>query len=358
MTPYQPASRPPAAGYAPTLLLLLLPLVWLLTTCDAPVEPAAPAGTASAPEIIVGTDLTVAGTRFMRDGRPFDYTGVSFFNALYNPTFNASPETRAQWLAKFHKYGIRVLRIWAQWDNGKGFVDTDPKHTLYFKDGRLRPDHVARLKALLTDAEKAGMVVELALFSEESRRGKKELTPEAERAAVQSVAESLKPYRNLILQVWNEQSLRVLDHVKIVRAIDPQRLVTNAPGLPGDLGDDEQNRALDFLTPHTTRYGDQPHWEVAPAQIAGLIAKFGKPVVDDEPARNGTLKFGGPKGGSTPQDHIRQIQAVRAAGGYVIYHHDMFQMGAGDPTVPPHGIPDPEFSDYHRQVFEFLTKGR
>ena len=43
-------------------------------------------------------------------------------------------------------------------------------------------------------------------------------------------------------------------------------------------------------------------------------------------------------------------------GGYVTYHHDMFQTGAGTPAVPPSGIPDPEFSPYHRQVFEFLAR--
>ena len=36
------------------------------------------------------------------------------------------------------------------------------------------------------------------------------------------------------------------------------------------------------------------------------------------------------------------------------YHHDMFQTGYGTPAVPPSGIPDPEFSPYHKQVFEFL----
>jgi hypothetical protein len=35
-------------------------------------------------------------------------------------------------------------------------------------------------------------------------------------------------------------------------------------------------------------------------------------------------------------------------------HHDMFQTGYGTPACPPSGIPDPEFSPYHRQVFEFL----
>jgi hypothetical protein len=55
-------------------------------------------------------------------------------------------------------------------------------------------------------------------------------------------------------------------------------------------------------------------------------------------------------------DHIVQIMAVWQLGGYVIYHHDMFQTGAGSPSVPPSGIPDPEFNPYHRQVFEFLAK--
>jgi hypothetical protein len=76
--------------------------------------------------------------------------------------------------------------------------------------------------------------------------------------------------------------------------------------------------------------------------------------VDDEPARNGPPQFGGPKEATSPYDHILQIQAVWQAGGHVVYHHDMFQMGRGHPTVPPTGIPDPEFNPYHRQVLEFL----
>jgi hypothetical protein len=78
-------------------------------------------------------------------------------------------------------------------------------------------------------------------------------------------------------------------------------------------------------------------------------------VVDDEPARNGTSQFGGPRGETSPYDHILQIQRVWDAGGHVTYHHDMFQTGAGSPAVPPSGIPDPEFNSYHRTVLEFLA---
>ena len=121
------------------------------------------------------------------------------------------------------------------------------------------------------------------------------------------------------------------------------------------LGDVPQNTALDFLTPHTTRQGGGRTWEVAPKEIEYLLARYRKPVVDDEPARNGTPNFGGPKVATQPWDHIVQIERVWAAGGYIVYHHDMFQTGYGTPAIPPSGIPDPEFNPYHRAVFEFLA---
>src|SRR4051812_26526435 len=93
-------------------------------------------------------ELTISGTRFLLDGKPFPYTGVSFFNAIYNPIFNQSSTVRRQWLGKFREHGINVLRVWAQWDNARGFVDASPTSTLYQKDGALRPEHVARLKEI------------------------------------------------------------------------------------------------------------------------------------------------------------------------------------------------------------------
>jgi hypothetical protein len=120
------------------------------------------------------------------------------------------------------------------------------------------------------------------------------------------------------------------------------------------LGDDAQNEILDLLTPHTVRGGVDRFWETAPRQIAGLIEKFRKPVIDDEPARTGLVQFGGIEGGTKPEQHIAQVEAVRRAGGYHTYHHDMFQRAYGDPATPPLGLPDPDFSPFHRQVFDYL----
>ncbi len=300
-------------------------------------------------------EITVSGTRFLLDGKPFPYTGISFFNAIYNPAFNRGSAERTEWLRKFRRYGINVLRVWSQWDNRRGFVDGCAECSLYLPDGSLRRERVAALQSIAADADREGMVIELALFSRESWNDGIRLSPEASGRAVAALARAMLPHRNVTFQIWNEHSERVLEHAKTIRAVDARRLVTNSPGYAGVLGDPAQNAAMDYLTPHTSRQNAGKHWEIAPAEIAYLLARWRKPVVDDEPARNGTPKFGGPRDRTWPADHIIQIYRVWQAGAYITYHHDMFQTGAGSPEVPPSGIPDPEFNPYHRAVLEFIA---
>jgi hypothetical protein len=299
--------------------------------------------------------LGIADSRFTLDDKPFPYTGVSFFNAIYNPAFNVSAEERLKWLRKFQAYGINVLRVWCQWDNGLGFVDASPDSTLYDADGTLRPIPLSTLKSILVDADQLGMCLEIVIFSQESFLQKIHLAAPADERAVATLTRELAPFRNAAFQIWNEHSdSRVLPLLKVIKSIDPQRLVTNSPGYSGDLGSDEENAALDYLSPHTSR--DGRYWEIAPKELGSLVEKFHKPVVDDEPARNGTAKFGGPQGETSPFDHIVQILNVWQVGAYPTYHHDMFQTGYGTPSCPLSGSPDPEFNPYHRMVFDFLSR--
>lgn len=219
---------------------------------------------------------------------------------------------------------------------------------------RCAPPHLATLKAILSDADRFGMCVEVVLFAQESYLEKIRFASPSDERAVAALTRELLPFRNATLQIWNEHSdARVLPLLKVIKAIDPPRLVSNSPGYAGDLGRDEENSALDYLTPHTTRSGR--YWETAPLELAALQKKFGKPVVDDEPARNGTLRFGGPEAQTSPFDHIVQILNVWLVGAFPTYHHDMFQTGYGTPAIPPSGIPDPEFNPYHLTVFTFLA---
>ncbi len=84
-----------------------------------------------------------------------------------------------------------------------------------------------------------------------------------------------------------------------------------------------------------------------------MLEAYKKPVIDDEPARCGTLNFGGNED-TKIEWHIAQAEAVRKYGGYHNYHHDMFQLPYGSAPIPPSGIPEPEFSKFHLAVFEFL----
>jgi hypothetical protein len=297
--------------------------------------------------------LTVNGTRFEMNGQPFEYTGVSFFNALYNKEFNKNSDARKKHIRGFNDSGINVLRIWCQWDNERGFIDGGAEKTLYNNDGSLKQELVARLKEIAKDADDEGVVILLVLFSRESWNENIRLNDSASEKAVEAVTKELLSFRNLVFQVWNEHDYRTVDYLKIIKKTDPARLVTNSPGYGGILGSDAENRALDFLSPHTTR-DDHRHWEVAAKEIEYLHTKYRKPVVDDEPARKGTPNFGGPKTPTSPDDHILHIYNVWKAGGYVIYHHDMFQTGYGTDAIPPNGIPAPGFSGYHDQVFNFL----
>jgi hypothetical protein len=301
-------------------------------------------------------ELTIEGTRFLLNGSPFPFTGLSFFNAIYNPEFNRSSSVRIEWLSKFLSYGVNVLRLWGQWDNKFGLADTGPECSLYHPDGRLREQHVGTLQSICDDANVAGMCIQIALFSQESWHSNIRLTADAAARAVESLTVAMIPWRNVAFQIWNEFDERVHEHLAVIRRSDPKRLVSNS-----SLGKDgvffhgrAESQALDFLTPHTARQVAGRHWEIASTEVAYLLTGYQKPVIDDEPARNGTPNFGGPEEATSPYDQILQIVRMWDVGAYVTYHHDMFQTGYGSPAVPDHGIPDPEFSPYHRQVFEFL----
>jgi len=297
--------------------------------------------------------LSVKGTGFEMNGKPFEYTGISFFNALFNPEFNKNSETRREWIRKFKDSGINVFRVWCQWDNARGFVDGGKGKTLYNENGLLKPELISRLNEILTDADQEDVVILLVLFSRESWNENIRISDAASDKAVEQLTKEMQPHRNLVFQVWNEFDYRAVDYLNIIKKNDPQRLVTNSPGYGGFLGQDDENKKMDFLSPHTTRT-DNRHWEVAAKEIEYLVIRYNKPVVDDEPARKGTPNFGGPKSTTSPDDHILHIYNVWKAGGYIIYHHDMFQTGYGTEAVPPNGIPAPGFSAYHDQVFNFL----
>jgi hypothetical protein len=301
--------------------------------------------------------LSIDGTRLLMGGKPFPLQGLSFFNAIYNPAFNAGRAAKRHWLRKFQANGINLIRIWGQWDFPieHPYVDVAPDHTLYSEAGNVREEMYARLDDTLALAGSLGIAVEVTLFSQEREYY---LPIKAMERAAREMSRLLRPHRHVILQIWNEESYQIERLFDAAKSEDSARLVTNSHAGSNYLGDEKHNRLMDLLTPHTIRRGIRKFWLGAAKQVAELIATFGKPVIDDEPARCGLLAHGGIEGGTQARQHIEQCRLVREVGGYHLYHHDMFQRTYGYHATPPSGIPDPDFSPFHRQVFDYLRDNR
>lgn len=172
---------------------------------------------------------------------------------------------------------------------------------MYTDEGEIRKDSFAKLATLIELADGLDMLIEVVLFSHEKRPN---FPAEILEKAAGNMAEKLKPYGNILLQIWNEDSTEVFRCFRRIKEVDPDRITTSSPGSPNVLGDDEQNYMLDILTPHTIRGNAKIcYWEEAACQIEYLMKRFKKPVIDDEPARTGISKFGGiPE--SKPEQHI------------------------------------------------------
>jgi hypothetical protein len=306
--------------------------------------------------------LGVAGSKLTLDGEPFFYQGLTFFNALYNPAFNLAADERRAWVRKFKANGINALRVMCQWDYAApaAFIDLAPDHSMYTDEGRVKDEPFERLVALVRALDAEGMVLSVIMFAHDKQPYF--LPIKAQERATHELTERLKPYGNLFQQIWAEDDREVHRYIAGIRATDADRLLTSAPGFSADprrpfdhVGeDDEVNQTLDILTPHTLRSSAVPFWYLAPAQVEYLLDTYGKPVIDDSPARRGPVLWGGVPGNTTLGQHLEHIKRDRAIGGYHSYHHDMFQWGYGHELIPPNGIPDPDFSPFHRQVFDYL----
>jgi hypothetical protein len=149
-------------------------------------------------------EITIRGTSFEMNNAPFEYTGISFFNAIYNQEFNRNSEVRKEWMQKFFDTGINVLRVWCQWDNNRGFIDGGEGKTIFNIDGSIKPEYLNRIKAIARDADEKGMVILLVLFSRESWNQNLRLSDEASEKAISILSREMQPYRNVIFQIWNE----------------------------------------------------------------------------------------------------------------------------------------------------------
>ncbi len=233
------------------------------------------------------TRLGIAGTRFTIDDRPVFLTGFSYYGAL-----GAPEEFIREDLAELQSRGFNWLRVWATWGGYETNVSAVDAH------GRAREPFLGRLKWLVTECDRRGLVVDVTLS-----RGKELPELAAHRRAVETLVTQLKPNRNWYLDLGNERdvgdarfvSLAELKELRqLARDLDPERLVTASFG-GHDLSLEDVRGAVldagvDFLCPHRPRHAGSPgETEAHTRMVRELMKQVGSevPVHYQEPFRRG-----------------------------------------------------------------------
>ena len=207
------------------------------------------------------------------DGSPFRFRGLSFFNALFNPSFNRDDQARRAWLSTFRRNGVTALHAWCQWD-------FQPPHL--FAD--VGPDKASSSRAvpwptpLPTGWWRWPMPPPSSAWCWKSPFFPRNVVPtwtaDALAEGAVNVARLLVPHRNVLLQIGTSVRRRPNGFTTSIKDADAERLVTSCPGFSDDLGSERHNRLLDVLTPHTVRQPPARFWVDAPRQVGGLVAKL------------------------------------------------------------------------------------
>jgi len=153
----------------------------------------------------LGTELGVQQEHFTIDGTPRFLLGVSYYGAL-----GARREFVTADLDDMQRLGFNWIRVWAVWNAFENDVSAVDKH------GRAREPYLSRLKWLLAECDRRGMIVDVTLSRGNGINGAPRLpTFEAHRQAVQTLTTALKTYRNWYLDLANERNIRDKRYVSI-----------------------------------------------------------------------------------------------------------------------------------------------
>ena len=190
----------------------------LLSACAAPVgRIASPhAGTAV---------LTVRGDRFFLDGRPFDMWGIRVASASQNERLTTG---LIENLDEYRTHGVNSLAVFYMGSRG---ANSDP----FSPDGlTVDADHQRRMERIIRAAAERGMVVVAGIFYQHAPLGLRDAAAVAN--VVRTVTAALRPYRNVIVNIANEQNSPGWEDSGLWLQLEPIRYDLGGSGQPGNPG--------------------------------------------------------------------------------------------------------------------------
>jgi hypothetical protein len=237
------------------------------------------------------TELGMQGSRFTLDGKPAFLLGMSYYGGL-----GAPEESLRKDLDDLRATGFNWIRVWATWAAFGGDVSA-----IDIKEGTPREPYLGKLKALVEECDRRGMVVNVSLTRGNGGTGPSKLQGlEPHRRAVETIAAALKDRKNWYLDLSNERNIKDARYtssadLKELRAharkIAPGLLVTASH--VGDPSREEVKKyiedvGLDFISIHRGREKGSPaETESAARKSVELLREAGRgaPLIYDEPFR-------------------------------------------------------------------------
>jgi len=305
---------------------------------------------AATQSLTAGTELGIEKTQFTINGKPTFLLGISYYAGLGAPT-----ELCLRDLDKMHQYGFNWIRVWATWaafDNDVSAVD---------RQGNPRETQLTKLKWLLRECDKRGMIIDVTLSRGNGAKGPGRLeSREASSRAVETLVAALKSYRNWYLDLANERNIKDQRFVafeelvalrNLVKRLDPGRLVTASHA--GDISTEDLRKYLfdvqvDFLAPHRPRKAGSPEGTITQTMAYyDWMKELGRtlPVHYQEPFRRG---FAPDRWEPKARDFLTDLRAAKKAKAAGWCFHN------GDQRNKPDGRPRRSFDLQEIGVFDQL----
>lgn len=242
--------------------------------------------------IIERTRLGIDKERFTVNGRPAFLLGMSYYGGL-----GAGVGTLRTDLDGLKSNGFNWIRLWATWAYaGEDVSAVDAQ-------GRPREPYRSRLKTLLAECDRRGIVVDVTLSRSRAAIGGGIPDLSAHRTAVRSIVDALRDRANWYLDLANERDVRDARFVATPEVRELRDLVRRlAPGLPvtASFGGHDLSGAyvrealidadLDFLAPHRPRSAESAAETLSHTQAClAAMRRVGRlaPVHYQEPFRRG-----------------------------------------------------------------------
>lgn len=263
--------------------------------------------------------LTLCSDAFCINGQKTFLVGMSYYGGL-----GASDAALQRDLNDMERYGFNWLRVWAQWDVNGNVSALSPS-------GAQQEPYFSQLQRLIQSCAQRGIIVDVSLAHGEFPFP---VTVSDHLTCVTTLAQELRPYRNVYFDVCNEFDINsnltvaeIGDLVTTVKRLDPDRLCTASTGDRLNPHELFTIGHVDFLTPHLNRLPDTSRYTFG--AVVQLKSSGNQVNVHlQEPFRRGydLRQAAGELPEWTAQDFLDDLSGAKLAGaaGWCLHNGDTY----------------------------------